>query len=91
MKIHPAKKKREKKDSLQFIEQTVAAGFPNPCEDFLSKSISLDELLIKRASSTFIVRVVGDSMMPTIPTGSLLVVDKSIKATNSSIVLAVVD
>lgn len=77
--------------SLCFIEQLVAAGFPNPCEDFLSKPISLDELLIKRPSSTFLVRVSGTSMQPTIPCGSLVVVDKSIKATHNSIVVAVID
>jgi SOS-response transcriptional repressor LexA len=73
---------------LLMLEEHVAAGFPNPCEEFLSKSISLDELLIKRASSTFLVRVRGDSMTPTIPCGSILIVDKSIKAKNGSIVVA---
>lgn len=76
---------------LLFIEQSVAAGFPNPCEEFLTKPISLDTLLIKRASSTFLVRVTGTSMEPTIPSGALVVVDKSIDAINGSIVVAVVD
>lgn len=74
--------------SLIFVEQAVSAGFPNPCESFLTKSISLDDLLIKRKSSTFLVKVVGDSMKPTIPNDSILVVDKSIKAINNSIVVA---
>ena len=52
---------------------------------------ALQDLLIKRKSSTFLVRVSGDSMLPTISTGSLLVVDKSIKAAHNSIVVAVVD
>jgi hypothetical protein len=30
---------------LLMLEEHVAAGFPNPCEEFLSKSISLDELV----------------------------------------------
>lgn len=77
--------------SLCFIEQCVAAGFPNPCEDFISKPISLDQLLIKRHSSTFLVRVSGTSMEPTIPCGALVVVDKSINAIHNSIVVALVD
>lgn len=76
---------------VQFIQQKVAAGFPNPCEEFISKSISLDELLITRPSSTFLVRVNGESMSPTIPCGALLVVDKSIRGSNGKIVVAIVD
>ena len=91
MQIDTAINTPNRAHSLQFIENYVSAGFPNPCENFLSKPISLDELLIKRASSTFIIRVDGESMMPTIPNGSLLIVDKSIKAVHSSIVVAVVD
>ena len=91
MQIHPTIDIPNEGHSLDFIEQYVAAGFPNPCEDFLAKPISLDDLLIKRKSSTFLVRVSGDSMLPTISTGSLLVVDKSIKAAHNSIVVAVVD
>jgi len=76
---------------LKELEYKVAAGFPNPCEEYLSKPISLDGLLIKRHSSTFLVRVSGDSMAPTIPHGALLVVDKSIHPRNNNIVVAVVD
>jgi len=90
MQLHPTIRPSQNV-SICFIEQHVAAGFPNPCEDFISKPISLDELLIKRHSSTFIVRVIGTSMQPTIPCGSLVVVDKSIKAIHNSIVVAVVD
>jgi DNA polymerase V len=76
---------------LLFIEQSVSAGFPNPCDEFLCKPISLDALLIKRASSTFLVRVTGTSMEPTIPCGAIVIVDKSIRAITGSIVVAVVD
>jgi DNA polymerase V len=77
-------------EPLIFLENTVAAGFPNPCDDFISRPISLDELLLKRPSSNFLVRVTGNSMMPTIQTGSILVVDKSIVAKHDSIVVAIV-
>ncbi|MFT5881369.1 MAG: DNA polymerase V [Moritella sp.] len=76
---------------LTQLDMSVAAGFPNPCEDYLAKSISLDELMINRPSSTFLVKVSGDSMMPTIPDGAILVVDKSITASHGKIVVAVID
>jgi DNA polymerase V len=91
MHVQPLYKSPPNVYKLQELEQKVAAGFPNPCEEFLSKPISLDDLLIKRHSSTFLVRVSGDSMAPTIPCGALLVVDKSIHPSNNNIVVAVVD
>lgn len=84
-------KKPIKNVGIPILEQTVAAGFPNPCEEFIVAPISLDKLLIKRHSSTFLVRVNGLSMTPTIPCGSILVVDKSINAKNNNVVVAVVD
>lgn len=77
--------------TLPELAQKVAAGFPNPCEEFIVKPISLDALLITRHSSTFCVRVTGFSMLPTIPCGAILVVDKSIRPINGKIVVAVVD
>lgn len=91
MNLRQSKTEASNETSLLYIEQCVAAGFPNPCDEFLSKPISLDALLIKRASATFIVRVAGTSMTPTIPCGALVIVDKSIRAINGSIVVAVVD
>lgn len=78
--------------SMQFNQPdlSVAAGFPNPCEDFLCQPISLDELMITRPSSTFLIRVNGDSMQPTIPDGAILVVDKSVTACHGRIVVAVI-
>jgi DNA polymerase V len=76
---------------LPLLYQKVSAGFPNPCSEFISKPISLDELLITRPSSTFMIRVDGLSMTPTIPNGAILIVDKSVHATTNSIVVAIVD
>lgn len=76
---------------LELAEFSVAGGFPNPCEDHLTKAISLDDLLIKRPSSTFLFRVSGNSMSPDITDGSIIIVDRSINVKSGLIVLATID
>lgn len=77
---------------LPLYESKVQAGFPSPADDYLRKSLSLDEYLIDRPASTFFVRATGDSMDKAgIYEGSLLVVDKSVEPTNNKIVIAVVN
>lgn len=72
-------------------EFKAAAGFPNPAEDCLSQPISLDNLLMARPNSSFLFKVAGDSMLPDIQDGAIIVVDKSLKATSGRIVLATLD
>lgn len=72
-------------------EFKVAAGFPNPAEDCISQAISLDNLLMARPSSSFLFQVAGDSMLPDIQDGAIIVVDKSLKASSGKIVLATLD
>ncbi len=70
----------------------VSAGFPSPASDYLEERIDLNEKLILNPSATFLFRVEGESMIGAfIPDNALLVVDKSVKAKNNSIVVAVVD
>ncbi len=70
----------------------VQAGFPSPAGDYLEEEINLNQYLIPRPNSTFIVRVKGDSMLNAhIPDNSLLVVDKSVKPVNNRIVVAIVN
>ena len=38
----------------------VVAGFPSPADDYVEKSLDLNELLIKRPAATFFVRVEGE-------------------------------
>lgn len=74
-----------------FDAPAVSAGFPNPAENEIEKPLSLDELLIGRPSSTFFLRLQGSSMEPTIPDGSILVVDRSVQPRNGRIVVVSVD
>lgn len=70
----------------------VQAGFPSPAEDYLEDSLDLNEHLIANKDSTFFVRVAGESMLDAgIRPNDILIVDKSLRAKNGSIVIAVVD
>lgn len=70
----------------------VPAGFPSPAEDYIAGQLDLNELLIKRPSTTFFVRVSGESMKNAgIQHQDLLVVDRSIEPSNGKIVIAAID
>lgn len=71
---------------------TVSAGFPSPAEDHVETKLDLHELLIKRPTTTFFVRVSGESMLKAgIHPGDILIVDKSIPAASGKIVIAAID
>ncbi|MFZ4729288.1 MAG: LexA family protein [Pseudanabaena sp.] len=70
----------------------VAAGFPAPTEDYIEGKIDLNRHLVKHPDSTFLVRVVGESMQDAgIHPRDLLVVDRSLEAISGKVVIAVVD
>jgi DNA polymerase V len=70
----------------------VSAGFPSPAEDYIDKRLSLDEYLIQNKTATFFVQVSGTSMVNAgISDGSLVVVDRSLKAQSGDIVVAIVN
>ena len=67
------------------------AGFPAPGDDLVEKSLDINDLVIKNPTATFFVRVQGDSMAGAgIFDGDVLVVDRSITPTDSSIVVGAV-
>lgn len=70
----------------------VQAGFPSPAEEELRDIISLDEYLITRPDSSFLLTVSGDSMIGEgIKPGDLVIVDRGREPKNGDIVLAEVD
>lgn len=74
-----------------FLER-VSAGFPSPAQDFIEKTLDINELCIKHPAATFFVRVAGDSMIDAgIFPGDILVVDRSLRACHGDIVIAVLD
>ena len=77
---------------LTFYKEAVECGFPSPARDFTEGTIDLNEELIPRPNSTFIVRARGDSMIGSgIYPGDLLIVDRSLSPRNGSIFIAVLD
>lgn len=77
---------------LPLYSSNVQAGFPSPAEDYLDKTLDLNELLITHPSATFFVRVAGDSMRGAgIFPGDILIVDRSLEATHNRIVVAIVE
>ena len=77
---------------LTFYNEGVECGFPSPARDYTEGSIDLNEKLILHPNATFIVRARGKSMINAgIYPGDLIIVDRSIKPTNGSVVVAVLD
>jgi len=74
------------------VAGAVAAGYPSPAEEELQDIISIDEYLITRPESSFLVKVSGDSMTGAgIMDGDMVIVEKGREPTNGDIVLAEVD
>jgi DNA polymerase V len=71
---------------------TVEAGFPSPAEYYIEGSLDLNKHLIKHPAATFFVRVSGDSMINAgMYPSDILIVDRSLEATDKKIVIAVID
>lgn len=84
--------KKEPSDHPKLMTAPVRAGFPNPAEEAGGFALDLNEYLIKRPTSTYYLRVEGDSMTGAgITSGDLVVVDKSLEARTGDIVVAAVD
>lgn len=77
--------------AIPLYSHTVSAGFPSPAQDYIDKTLDLNELCIKHPSATFFVRVEGDSMIDAgIHHGDFLVVDRSIEAKHGDVVIAAI-
>jgi DNA polymerase V len=67
----------------------LSAGFPSPAQDYEEKRIDLNQFLVRNPNTSFIFRVIGDSMRNAdIFNGDMLVVDRSIEAHHGNIVVA---
>lgn len=78
--------------NLPLYSSRIPAGSPTAPVDDVEAVIDLNTLLLKNPDSSFLLRVTGDSMIDVgIHDGDLLVVDRSVEATNGKIVAAMVD
>lgn len=77
---------------LPIFLSSIKAGFPSPADDYIDKSIDLNEELISHPSSTYLARVSGDSMRDIgIFPNDILIVDKSLTPKIRDIVVASID
>lgn len=84
--------RKKKKLKLPLYSNKVSAGFPSPADDFIEKTLDLNDLVIKHPQATFFVRVSGNSMVNAgIRDGDILVVDKSLEPKEGKIVIANVE
>ena len=73
---------------LPLFSGKVAAGFPSPADDYVEKSLDLNELLVQKPAATFFVRAQGESMLGAgIHPNDILVVDRSIDPVPGKIVI----
>jgi DNA polymerase V len=80
------------KQALPLFLAKISAGFPSPAEDYIDKNLDLNEYLIKHPSSTFFVRVEGDSMINAgIHSGDILIVDRALEPADNKIIIAVLN
>lgn len=71
---------------------TIRAGFPSPADDYVADTLDLNEHLMPHKEASFLLRAKGDSMVGVgIHDGDILVVDRSLTATDGKVVIATLD
>lgn len=76
----------------QDIRTANASGFGAAADDYIERGIDLNEELIRNKPATFFMRVSSDAMQESgIYKGDVVIVDRSLKAANGKIVIAVLN
>ncbi len=84
--------RNEIKISRPLLGHKLPAGFPSPADDYIEKSLDLNEYLIAHPAATFFIRVEGDSMIGAgIHDNDILIVDRALDAGDNSIIIAALD
>lgn len=74
--------------ALPLFVGKVAAGFPSTADDYVDKTLDLNELLVQKPAATYFVRAQGESMLGAgIHPNDILVVDRSIEPVPGKIVI----
>jgi DNA polymerase V len=77
---------------VPLASEKVAAGFPSPAQDYIDKTLDMNEHLIQNEAATFVVKVASLSMRDAgIDIDDELVVDRSLEAKHEDIVVALID
>jgi DNA polymerase V len=78
--------------SQEDIHTANATGFGAAADDYAERGIDLNEQLVRNKPATFFMRVNSDAMVGAgIHNGDVVIVDRSLPATNGKVVIAVVD
>lgn len=78
--------------SQQNIRTANATGFGAAADDYAERGIDLNEQLIRNKPATFFMRVNSDAMEDTgIHIGDVVIVDRSLREKNGSIVIVALD
>lgn len=75
----------EQKVYVKYYEEGVQAGFPSPAEDFKEIPLSLDEKYLQNPEATYLIKVAGNSMYPTLQIGDILIVKSDKSFTDNAI------
>jgi DNA polymerase V len=77
---------------LPLYSSRVSAGFPSPADDFIDRTLDLNEYLVKHPSSTFFAWAQGESLRDIgIHDGDLLIVDRAVERSQGTVVVAAID
>lgn len=78
--------------AIYFAVERLSAGFPSPAQDYVDRSIDMNQHLIKNPTATFIAKVNSASLRDIgIDIDDEVIVDRSLDAKNLDIVLALID
>ncbi len=90
--FYPAKYSGTKAMTQLDIPSANATGFGAAADDYMERGIDLNEELIRNKPATFFMRVSSDAMKEAgIHKGDVAIVDRSVKATNGKVVIAVLN
>ncbi|MBA2561586.1 MAG: translesion error-prone DNA polymerase V autoproteolytic subunit [Chitinophagaceae bacterium] len=71
------------------VQTANATGFGAAADDYMERGIDLNEQLVKNKPATFFMRVTSEAMKNAgIFKGDVVIVDRSVKATNGKVVIA---
>lgn len=77
-----------RKLALPLFVGKVAAGFASPADDYVDKTLDLNELLVQKPAATYFVRAQGESMLGAgIHPNDIMVVDRSIEPVPGKVVI----
>ena len=77
---------------IPLYSSKVAAGLPSPAEDHIEETLDLNDYMVRRPDSTYMLRVEGESMKDVgILPNDILVVDRSLPPVHNKIVIAAID